>query len=206
MKRQRGGVLIASLVVLMLLTLIGLSGAGSTTLEERMAGNFRDQRVAFEAAEAALAVGERWVESQTLAPITGAGSACFGADCFNASCSNGLCFTGTLSGALATDCRHAPPATPVHARGNALDVWNDANRHRQLASQDELTGSVGGATYIVEFLCFVRLDPLAPPSVDAHGSAAFFRDHGEMFRITAMGRGATPNARALVQSTYRKVR
>ncbi len=206
MIRQRGGVLIASLVVLMLLSLIGLSGAGSTTLEERMAGNFRDQRVAFEAAETALAAAERWVESQALAPITGPGTACFGSDCFDSSCTNGLCFHGTLSGALASECRHSPPVPGVHARDNALDVWGNPDRHRTLASADELTSSLGGSTYIVEFLCYVRLDPLAPPSADAHGSAGFFRDHGEMFRITAMGVGATPNARAVVQSTYRKVR
>lgn len=63
MRTQRGGVLIASLMVLMLLALVGLSGANTTTLEERMAGNFRDQRVAFESAEAVLQAAEQWLKA-----------------------------------------------------------------------------------------------------------------------------------------------
>jgi type IV pilus assembly protein PilX len=56
--RQRGAVLITALVILFVLTLLGVASMQGTVLEERMAGNFRDRQVAFEAAEAALRVGE----------------------------------------------------------------------------------------------------------------------------------------------------
>lgn len=44
--------------MLLLLTLIGITGSQVTGLEERMAGNMRDQSIAFQAAESALRVGE----------------------------------------------------------------------------------------------------------------------------------------------------
>ena len=56
--RQRGAVLITALVILFVLTLLGVAGMQNTVLEERMAGNYRDRQVAFEAAEAALRAGE----------------------------------------------------------------------------------------------------------------------------------------------------
>lgn len=57
-KRQRGVVLVVSLLMLLVLTIIGLAATRSTTLEERMTANQNDAAVAFEAAEAALRDGE----------------------------------------------------------------------------------------------------------------------------------------------------
>ena len=59
-KKQHGSVLILSLVILSVLTLIGVSSMSSSSLQEKMAGNFRDRELAFQAAEAALADGERF--------------------------------------------------------------------------------------------------------------------------------------------------
>ncbi len=59
--RQRGAVLIVSLIFLLLMTLIGVTAMQTTTLQERMAGNMRDQNLAFQAAEAALRQGEVWL-------------------------------------------------------------------------------------------------------------------------------------------------
>ncbi len=56
--RQQGAVLITALVLLVVLTLLGVSGMQNTILEERMAGNYRDSQIAFESAEAALRTGE----------------------------------------------------------------------------------------------------------------------------------------------------
>ena len=204
MNKQRGGVLIASLVVLMLLALVGLSGANTTTLEERMAGNFRDQRVAFESAESVLIAAEQWVESNDLDPISA--SACRGSQCFTADCSDGLCFNGSITGQTFSDCRTQDPAVPVYHRSHPLDVWNSANRHQSVSSAQQIAGVQSNGRFVVEFLCYVRMDPAVPVQPLAHGSAAFFRDFAEMYRITALGQGATPNSVSLVQSTYRKVR
>ena len=55
---QAGVVLVISLIILLLLTIIGLSATQTTALEEKMAGNLRDKSLAFQAAESALRVAE----------------------------------------------------------------------------------------------------------------------------------------------------
>lgn len=58
LRRQSGMTLIVGLIVLLLLTIIGISGMKITSLEGKMAGNDRDQSLAFQAAETALRAGE----------------------------------------------------------------------------------------------------------------------------------------------------
>lgn len=57
-KQQSGAVLVISLIMLLLLTLIGITGMQTTSLEEKMAGNMRDKDLAFQAAESALKAAE----------------------------------------------------------------------------------------------------------------------------------------------------
>jgi len=57
-KSQSGVVLVISLVMLLILTLIGVTGTQVTSLEEKMAGNSRDKNLAFQAAETALTLAE----------------------------------------------------------------------------------------------------------------------------------------------------
>jgi type IV pilus assembly protein PilX len=56
---QAGVILVVGMIVLLVMTLIGLSAARSTLLEERMSGSHTDHNVAFQAAEAALRAGEQ---------------------------------------------------------------------------------------------------------------------------------------------------
>ena len=56
---QQGATLVIGLVMLILLTIIGVTSMRTTTLEERMAGNLRDHNQAFQAAEAALREAEQ---------------------------------------------------------------------------------------------------------------------------------------------------
>ncbi len=63
---QKGAVLILSLVFLVIMTILGVTGMRSATLEERMAGNLRDGRLAFEAAEAGLREGESLLRNSPL--------------------------------------------------------------------------------------------------------------------------------------------
>lgn len=53
-RAQRGAALLAALIFLVVLTIIGVGVVGTTTTEEKMARNFRDNDLAFAAAEAAL--------------------------------------------------------------------------------------------------------------------------------------------------------
>lgn len=77
---QRGMVLVISLLILLVLTLLGLSAMRGAGLEERMSGNQYDKNYVFEAAEAAL----REAEAIAAAPLT-----------VPSSCTNGICPTPT---------------------------------------------------------------------------------------------------------------
>lgn len=73
---QRGVALIASMLILIIITLLGLSSMRSAGLQERMSGNQYDRNVVLEAAEAAL----REAEAIAAAPLT-----------VPATCTNGVC-------------------------------------------------------------------------------------------------------------------
>lgn len=62
-KSQRGVVLVVSLMLLLVMTIIGLASMATSTLEEKMTGNLRDQSLAFEAAESALRDAEAWLDT-----------------------------------------------------------------------------------------------------------------------------------------------
>jgi len=64
---SQGSALIVSLVILLIMTILGLTAMQTTTLQERMAGNMKDRNMAFQAAEAALRAGENWVEANAAA-------------------------------------------------------------------------------------------------------------------------------------------
>lgn len=69
--RQRGVVLVISLLMLLVLTMIGLAATRGTTIEQRMTANQNDQEVAFEAAEAALRAGESQLASASTLNFAG---------------------------------------------------------------------------------------------------------------------------------------
>lgn len=60
-KKSRGSVLIISLLILLLMTILGLSAMQSTNLQERMAGNMNDRNLAFQAAESAIAQAQEYI-------------------------------------------------------------------------------------------------------------------------------------------------
>lgn len=61
--RQSGVILVISMIMLLMLTIIGLTGTQVTGLEEKMAYNTRDHNLALQAAEAALRGGEAQIET-----------------------------------------------------------------------------------------------------------------------------------------------
>ncbi len=72
--KQKGAVLVFGLILLLALTLIGISTMQGSVFDEKMAGNAKDKNFAFQAAESALRGGELWLQnnpSQPLATATG---------------------------------------------------------------------------------------------------------------------------------------
>jgi len=200
---QQGSVLIISLVLLLLLTMVGVTGMNMTSLEERMSGNYRDHEMAFQAAEAALVDAENFIESTnlTLADFY-TNPACTTVNCFKSDCSGGsvnstsggLCFTGDFTSS----------SEPVNSC--VLDTsrpWESSARWSnpaQVANAPALTKLSADAKYIIEFRCFTVRDDSnasADPSVLAQWSL--------LFRITALAQGGSSDSRVMLQSTYKKL-
>jgi type IV pilus assembly protein PilX len=84
---QSGAVLVISLIMLLLLTLIGVTGMQTTSLEEKMAGNTRDRSVAFQAAESALRDAENDITTSSPLPHRDVVASTWAANCANGLCS-----------------------------------------------------------------------------------------------------------------------
>jgi type IV pilus assembly protein PilX len=75
-KSQKGAVLVVSLLLLLVMTLLGLTAMQMTRMEERMAGNLSDRNLAFQGAEAGLRDAEDWVRVLTARPEPCASAPC----------------------------------------------------------------------------------------------------------------------------------
>lgn len=70
--RQDGAVLVLGLILLLVLTLIGVSTMQGSVFDEKMAGNTKDRNFAFQAAESALRGGELWLQNNASQPLANA--------------------------------------------------------------------------------------------------------------------------------------
>lgn len=171
--RQHGVVLIVALIILAALTILGVTGMSTTSLQERMAANLHDRQIAFQTAEAALRAGENYIQSNTIDPTK-----------FTTSCTGGLC-----------DCSDKATGCTTYWTDPTLKVWTTSGKHftvtttfSQVAAQPE---------YIIEFMGYTDPGGTPPGYVPKAGDPM-------MFRITALGTGQSPNAKVMLQSTYKK--
>ena len=67
--KQTGAVLIISLIILVAMTLIGVTAMRTTALEEKMAGNLRNKEMAFQAAEATLRAAEQYIQDNVISIV-----------------------------------------------------------------------------------------------------------------------------------------
>ncbi|HFE32671.1 MAG TPA: pilus assembly protein PilX [Gammaproteobacteria bacterium] len=65
--QQRGAVLIVSLIMLLVMTLLGVSSMKGSAMEEKMTRNLHDKNLAFQAAEAALRAAEQNIQDNIIA-------------------------------------------------------------------------------------------------------------------------------------------
>lgn len=63
LKRQAGTILVIALILLLLLTLIGIGGMRGSMMQERMAGNLKEQHRAFQTAELSLSRAETEIDA-----------------------------------------------------------------------------------------------------------------------------------------------
>lgn len=65
---QRGSALAIGLLILFIMTIVGVTGMQTTSMQEKMAGNMRDRNLAFQAAESALRAGENYLNITSVLP------------------------------------------------------------------------------------------------------------------------------------------
>lgn len=66
---EQGTALIFALVMLLLLTILGITAITTSSLQEKMAGNMRDQYMAQQAGDSILLAGQAWVFNQKTKPV-----------------------------------------------------------------------------------------------------------------------------------------
>ena len=74
--REGGAILVTSMLLLLVLTIIGITAMQMTRMQERMAGNTRDLNLAFQGSEAGLRNGESLIQVQTARPDNCTGVPC----------------------------------------------------------------------------------------------------------------------------------
>jgi type IV pilus assembly protein PilX len=183
-QRQRGAILVIALMFLVLLTIISVSSISGVTLEEKMAGNMREQNVAFQAAESALRDAE--IDLETGIGGTGNRDPMTIAASFANNCSGAFTFGVCLQPA-------APPAT-WQAQIVTPSTWDWTNANKTTAygtftGAAALVGVVRQPRYVVEYLQ-EKDDTSTTPAT-------------RFFRISARGWGANANTTVTLQTVYR---
>ena len=64
-RRERGFTLLLAMIMILVMTVFGVFALNSSILQNRMAANYRDDKVSFEGAELALRWGQAWLQSRT---------------------------------------------------------------------------------------------------------------------------------------------
>jgi type IV pilus assembly protein PilX len=127
MNRQRGTVLLMSLMFLVVLSLLGIAMVSSTSVEERMARNARDQDVAMQAAESALRDARIRITGQWSNPAAPLNSWDFADDC-----SNGLCTRNALQPVWANFSLDVAPSSALGTTTSSPSISGVASPPRYL--------------------------------------------------------------------------
>jgi len=197
---QKGTALIVSLVLLAIVTILGVSGMQSSNTELKIAASMRDRGIAFEAAEAAIAIIEEQLASSPPSRADLLSSCTGNTDCFSSTCDNGLCFDGDYQfGYSEFECEVADYAGSSQRvefwSDSTLDVWNTSSKHKTIL----VSGVTTQVKYITEFLCYVPRDDSTPfsalPAENNNGAP--------LYRVTVLAKGNGNRSSVALQSTYK---
>ena len=172
---QRGSALIFALVFLLVMTVIGIAGMQGTTQQEKMAGNMRNRNLAFQAAEAALRAGEKFVD-----PVKS------GTTCPRPKTED---FNGTKGLFEPLD----EAIKLVGDEGAFWMAWDWEHNSTQL-EEGTLDKVADQPSYVVEYITNKDTINCTTPCPKPNCS--------DCYRITARGVGGTKDAIVILQSTY----
>lgn len=190
--RQQGLSLVVVMILLVIVSMLGISGAQLSMMTERGARNDRDMQMAWQGAEAGLMDAEFDMRG----PGTATRASLFDADnavafpagaCGSSGTSKGLCDPGELIGKplwLTTDL--SDDDAPVTQYGSFTG--------RSFPSGSQALLPAKKPRYIIEIL----------PDRQAYGDASGSREKKYVYRATSMGFGNRPDLQAVVQMVFRK--
>jgi type IV pilus assembly protein PilX len=185
---QEGAVLVIGLIILVVMTILGITAMQSTVVEEKMAGNFKDKDVAFRAAEAGLQLGLTYLEQQTEPPEADAS----GTHNVWPGCTVG---DGDTCGCIIEDddsCIGRGSVSVLETAGEAVDynvpAWG-------AAVSAPLAGVAAQPRIAIEHRYVPPLDVEAA----AEGRGVHF------YTVSALGYGASLRTKVVLQSTVAKV-
>ena len=188
-KNQQGVALFISLVMLLILTILGVSAVQTTALQERMSRNSFDSNMAFQAAESAVRDAEQYIETNfnSLIDFDAAGAE-----------DEGLYYANAWDEApnweaidwdVDQECTETARPTGVMLAGTTTGTTSVPNVCVQ-------------PKFIIEWVRRVESDEdLLNLDNIGQGTGA---GRTQVFRITAMGTGGTESAHVMVQTTYGK--
>ncbi|MGH8136581.1 MAG: pilus assembly PilX family protein [Steroidobacteraceae bacterium] len=172
---QRGMALISALLLLLVVTIMAVSMFHSYGMQEKIAGNTREKQRALNAAVSAQQYAEWWLSSGAATPTI-------------------ACGAGLVSASLAQVCNNPPVdfASVPWASGVQLTPFtaNPIGTQFNTISNGLPTGAGATASYF------------AVPAFFITDLGLLSGGSGEVYQIDAMGYGGTPNAVAVVESTY----
>ncbi len=173
--RQRGAVLLVSLMILLIMTVLGVAGMTTTTMEEKMSANNQQQQQAYAAAETALRDAERWLTNNVT------------------SIADLAAFDGT-GGLYAT----RPTAVGGVKSPPTFDLFSQTDWQSKGVSSLSLLSNQAAPRYIIEYLGEIdagggSLDPNMGPRI-----------YQRAFRITAVGWSVDGSARYMGWSHYKR--
>lgn len=184
-RRQSGTVLLIALVMLLVMTLLGLSSMRGTALEERMAGNWRDQNIALQAAEAALRAAET-----AIAPVVSPPTP-----------RSFPCDTESDTGCQVFEFDPEHTSVLLSSDLDELHAWIAGFTQYGSESEGEggnsMTSTAEAPRYLIEHRGYLR-DHLGV------GHGADKETGRDLYQITAVGSGQTREAVRILQSIYAK--
>jgi len=173
---ERGVVLVTSLLLLVIVTLMAISMFRSFGVEEKIVSNLREKHRALQAAETAQQYAEWWLTNGNNINVVSV-------------CNSVLTATGNVS--IGTVCQNQLPAVVTGSVAaipwvvGGVQVGTDYQPPTMTVNATSATG-----TYY------------APPRFYISLLGASATGQGNVYQIDAYGYGGTPNAAAVVESTY----
>ncbi len=195
---QRGSALFISLILLVGITLIGLSSMSSSIMQEKMANNFRQEDLAFQSAASAMRWAEFWLLGQKTRPEP--------SDCMVASAGStgGTATAGGCSpdvdAVLAKDSFAETPPEKMseswwmnHARefGKLYENWGTASA----GTQWKLPGLAKQPRYAIEEMARVKFG-------SGLEGADMVQNYIFVYRVASAGVGEVDTGTAVVESHF----